>query len=88
MHDKRDTFVIEVMDYQHMSKDRSLGVSELSVSDLLQEGTDKKNKPWVSTGKRSRSDPLRIDGKQVVKGRIDYDVEFCGSILRLWRSRG
>lgn len=76
MHSKKDTFVVEVMDYQHMTKDRSLGVTELSVADLFHEGPDKKLKPWTSTGKRSRKESLKTDGKKTVKGQIDYDVEF------------
>ncbi|SCV70224.1 BQ2448_1618 [Microbotryum intermedium] len=76
IHSKKDTFVIECMDYQHLTKDRSLGVTELNVSDLLTEGEDKFNKPWVSTGKHSRKDGLRIDGKKTVKGSIEYEVEF------------
>ncbi|KDE05686.1 hypothetical protein MVLG_03920 [Microbotryum lychnidis-dioicae p1A1 Lamole] len=77
VHSKKDTFVIECMDYQHLTKDRSLGVTELNVSDLLTEGHDDQvNKPWVSTGKHSRKDGLRIDGKKTVKGSVEYDVEF------------
>ncbi|KAM0786716.1 hypothetical protein ACM66B_002158 [Microbotryomycetes sp. NB124-2] len=76
VHSKKDTFTVEVMDYQHMSKDRSLGVTELAVADLLQEGPDKTTKPWISTGKHSRKESLRIDGRKTVKGQIEYDVEF------------
>lgn len=77
VHSKKDVFVVEVMDYQHMTKDRSLGVTELSVADLLQEGPDKKLKPWTSTGKHARKDALKTDGKRTVKGQLVYDLEFC-----------
>lgn len=77
MHSKKDTFVVEVMDYQHLTKDRSLGVTDLSVADLVAEGPDKRTKPWIGTGKKARKDSLKIDGKRTVKGQIDYEVEFC-----------
>jgi hypothetical protein len=82
VHSKKDTFVVEVMDYQHMTKDRSLGVTDLAVSDLLAEGPDKKNKPWVSTGKQVLKAPLKTDGKSSIKGSIEYEVEFCMSRRR------
>ncbi|KAK4049600.1 Tricalbin-2 [Microbotryomycetes sp. JL201] len=77
VHSKKDVFVVEVMDYQHLSKDRSLGVTELTVADLLQEGSDKTVHPWISTGKHLRKESLRIDGRKAVKGLIEYEVEFC-----------
>lgn len=77
MHNKKDTFTVEVMDYQHLTKDRSLGVTDLSVADLVAEGPDKRTKPWIGTGKKARKDSLKVDGKRTVKGQIDYEVEFC-----------
>lgn len=77
VHSPRDVFTVEVMDYQHVSKDRSLGTTELEIGSLLQEGDDKKVSPWVSTGRKTRNDPLKIDNKRTVKGVIAYDVEFC-----------
>ncbi|KAK4047503.1 Tricalbin-2 [Microbotryomycetes sp. JL221] len=76
VHSPKDTFVVEVMDYQHMSKDRSLGVTDLTVADLVQKGSDKKQEPWTSTGKHVRREALRTDGKKSVKGHIEYEVEF------------
>lgn len=79
VHHQRDIYTLEVMDYQHMSKDRSLGVTELSITNLLKEGDDKETAPWVSTGRYSRTESLKIDGKRSVKGSIEYEVEFCES---------
>ena len=56
------------MDYEHTGKDRSLGIADFSVTDLLTEGTDKKLKPWLSTGKKVRRESLKTDGKKTVKG--------------------
>jgi hypothetical protein len=58
------------MDYQNVTKDRSLGVTDLSVADLLKAGEDKKLKPWVSTGPHEHRKQLQINGKKVFKGTL------------------
>ena len=35
IHSLRENLLLEVMDYQHLTKDRSLGTVELSVKDLI-----------------------------------------------------
>lgn len=62
------------MDYQNVTKDRSLGQADLKVKDLLVEGTDKKLKPWVSTGTHERVEKLASDGKRTVKGEGSCDI--------------
>ncbi|GEM08900.1 tricalbin [Rhodotorula toruloides] len=76
VHSPRDTFVIEVMDYNHNTKDRTLGQTEFSVSGILAEGPDKRNKPWLSTGKVSKTEMLKSDNKRTVKGNIEFEAEF------------
>ncbi|GAA5974459.1 hypothetical protein JCM11641_003227 [Rhodosporidiobolus odoratus] len=76
VHSPRDVFVLEVMDYQHLTKDRSLGSTEFSVQGLLQEGPDKQVKPWIGTGKLQKKEMLRSDGKRSVKGSLEFDAEF------------
>ncbi|GAA5849255.1 hypothetical protein JCM8547_006494 [Rhodosporidiobolus lusitaniae] len=75
-HSARDQFVIEVMDYQHLTKDRSLGSFEFSASGLIAEGPDKKTKPWIGTGKVERTEMLQQNGKRSVKGNISFSAEF------------
>ncbi|GAA6050737.1 hypothetical protein JCM3770_006601 [Rhodotorula araucariae] len=76
VHSPKDSFTIEVMDYQHMTKDRSLGLTDFSVAGLLTEGTDRKTKPWVGTGKVSRVEPLKTDGRRSIKGNLEFEAEF------------
>ncbi|BGP71461.1 Tricalbin-2 [Rhodotorula toruloides] len=76
VHSPRDSFVIEVMDYNHNTKDRTLGQTEFSVSGILAEGPDKRNKPWVGTGKVSKTEMLKSDNKRTVKGNIEFEAEF------------
>ncbi|BGP49470.1 Tricalbin-2 [Rhodotorula kratochvilovae] len=76
VHSPKDSFTIEVMDYQHMTKDRSLGLTDFSVAGLLGEGPDRKTKPWVGTGKVSRNEALKTDGRRSIKGNIEFEAEF------------
>lgn len=76
VHSPRDKFTIEVMDYQHNSKDRSLGLTEFAVEGLVAEGPDAKTQPWVSTGKVAKNDPLKSNGKRTVKGNVEFEAEF------------
>ena len=64
------------MDYQHTGRDRSLGSTELAVTGLVREGTDRVAAPWLSTGKHEANDTLKSDGKKTVKGTIYYEAEF------------
>lgn len=70
VHSPKDTFTLEVMDYQNLTKDRSLGTTEFSAASLIKEGEDKKNAPWLPTGKVDRKEMLRSDGKKTVKGSV------------------
>ncbi|BGO92542.1 hypothetical protein NBRC10512_000461 [Rhodotorula toruloides] len=76
VHSPRDSFVIEVMDYNHNTKDRTLGQTEFSVSGILAEGPDKRNRPWIGTGKVSKTEMLKSDNKRTVKGNIEFEAEF------------
>ncbi|GAA6043375.1 hypothetical protein JCM8097_005289 [Rhodosporidiobolus ruineniae] len=75
VHSPRDNYTIEVMDYQHLTKDRSLGTVEFVVTGLVAEGPDRKTKPWVGTGKVEKREMLRQPRKGV-KGDIQFEAEF------------
>ncbi|KAI0706072.1 tricalbin [Cytidiella melzeri] len=72
VHSLKESMMLECMDYQHLTKDRSLGYVEVKVSELAQadEGSS-----YVSTGKRIGEDPLRL-GKGIQKGTLHYEAEF------------
>lgn len=70
VHSAKDVFTVEVMDYQHMTKDRSLGTSLLDVAPLIAVGTDKVRAPYLSTGKANQTTSLRSGAKSVVKGSV------------------
>ncbi|KAI0080049.1 tricalbin [Panus rudis PR-1116 ss-1] len=77
-HTLRETMLLECMDYQHLTKDRSLGYVELKVADLAQ-ATEDKEKPYISTGKKLHADPIKLD-RNSFKGQLHYEAEFVPAI--------
>lgn len=58
------------MDYQHLTKDRSLGSTELTVAPYLVAGEDKKNLPWKSTGTFAKKEVLKTEPHGNVHGKF------------------
>lgn len=81
VHNLNETLVLDVMDYQHHSKDRSLGVARLKVEDVATKGSDETEHPYLSTGSVDRSDRLTTyhQGK-VGKGILFYEAIFYPTI--------
>ncbi|KAF9023422.1 tricalbin [Hymenopellis radicata] len=75
VHSLKETMLLECMDYQHLTKDRSLGSVELRVSELASENDDPKF-PFKSTGVKEATDPLRLDKDGTFKGQLHYRAEF------------
>jgi hypothetical protein len=78
VHSLRETLYLECMDYQHLTKDRSLGFVELPVAGLAKPTEDVRT-PYAGTGKREVADPLRLDKGQV-KGELHYTAEFIPAL--------
>ena len=67
------------MDYQNLTKDRSLGTVELKVSELAREvmaGAGDSRFSFESTGKMDKSEPIRLDRGNQYKGQLHYLAEF------------
>ncbi|KAK0208431.1 C2 domain-containing protein [Desarmillaria ectypa] len=75
VHSLKETMLLECMDYQHLTRDRSLGSVELRVSELVKESEDKMY-PFQSTGVKTVTDPLHLDGVNAFKGNLHYTAEF------------
>ncbi|EKM60795.1 uncharacterized protein PHACADRAFT_246931 [Phanerochaete carnosa HHB-10118-sp] len=73
VHSLKETMMLECMDYQHLTKDRTLGLVELKVSDLAEpvEGSQ----TYSSKGKQIREDPIKLD-KGTYKGKLFYEAQF------------
>ncbi|KAI0374503.1 tricalbin [Pilatotrama ljubarskyi] len=76
VHSLKETMLLECMDYQHLTKDRSLGYTELKVADLAKP-TDAEAGEFLyeSTGKREAEEPLKL-GNGAFKGKLHYVAEF------------
>ncbi|KOS18733.1 Uncharacterized protein ESCO_000750 [Escovopsis weberi] len=70
----RDVVTLEVMDEESVGKDRSLGVVDLSLTDLIQR--DEAGEYLVHSTKQFRQDGLRLHGKGMIKGTIVYSASF------------
>ncbi|KAI0639057.1 tricalbin [Trametes polyzona] len=76
VHSLKETMLLECMDYQHLTKDRSLGYTELKVSDLARPSAAETGEfLYESTGKREAQEPLKL-GNGAFKGRLHYVAEF------------
>ena len=75
MHTTREKFTIEVMDEEHLGKDRSLGHIELSASDFIRQ--DENGEYLVNEQGQVRSEPLRLNSKS--KGTLNYTCSFYPS---------
>ncbi|TBU34912.1 tricalbin [Dichomitus squalens] len=76
VHSLKETMLLECMDYQHLTKDRSLGYTELKVSDLAKpiEGGSGEFL-YESTGVKEAEDAIKI-GNNAFKGKLVYTAEF------------
>lgn len=74
VHSPRERLVLEVMDWQNLTKDRSLGLTEISAADYVQQGDDGEYE--VHSHQRPRSEPLRMHGGGPPKGTLNFTVAF------------
>jgi Ca2+-dependent lipid-binding protein len=74
VHSQRERIMLEVMDYQNIGKDRTLGFVEISTADYVEKGDDGEYE--VHDSKRQRSEPLRQLGGGSPKGKLNFTVAF------------
>ncbi|KAF8320471.1 tricalbin [Clavulina sp. PMI_390] len=75
VHSMNEVLVLETMDYQHMTKDRTLGYVELGVKEIARQNSGSTEYPFESLGKSNRADPIRQQGN-LYKGTLHYVAEF------------
>ncbi|KAI9759882.1 MAG: hypothetical protein M4579_002007 [Chaenotheca gracillima] len=74
MHSTSEKLTLEVMDQENLGKDRTLGSIEMAAADYVRqtEGGE-----YVPTGGRQKmSDGLRMNGRGLAKGTLNYTVSF------------
>lgn len=74
VHSAREQLTIDVMDYQSVGKDRSLGLIGISAADYVHEAANGEYE--VHDQKRPMSEPLRMNGKGNPKGILNFTVGF------------
>ena len=72
--------MLECMDYQHLTKDRPLGSTELAISELAVPAPEDTRYPYRSNGVKTFSAPFRQDGGNVFKGTLHYTAEFIPAL--------
>ena len=78
VHSPRERLTLEVMDYQNIGKDRSLGLVDLSAADYVQQGPN--GEYLVNDEKRLHKAPLKMLGKGSPKGVLTYTAAFYPTI--------
>lgn len=77
VHSLRETLLLECMDYQHLTKDRSLGSVELNVTNLATEADSEDPKfKYTSLGRKEHTEPIHLDKGNVYKGNLHYVAQF------------
>ncbi|KAG8962436.1 hypothetical protein FRC03_004243 [Tulasnella sp. 419] len=79
VHSLREVMLLNIMDYQNLTKDRSLGTVELKVADLAKEDPETKEYPFASTGRQQRKERVELD-KGTYKGTLEFEAEFVPSL--------
>lgn len=74
MHSARERLTLEVMDEEHVGNDRSLGLIELAAAEYIHQDDNGEYKVYGS--RRQMSEPLRMKGKGVPKGTLNFTVSF------------
>lgn len=75
IHNTRENLMLELMDYQNIGKDRTLGHVEVKASDYVTV-TDDLKFPYQSKGSQVRSDKIKLDKANQYKGTLNYEIDF------------
>ncbi|WVQ85964.1 hypothetical protein IAT38_008132 [Cryptococcus sp. DSM 104549] len=75
IHSLRESFILELMDYQNIGKDRTLGYVELNVNEYIEQSGDAAY-PYKSKGAQNRRDKIRLDKANHFKGELIYSADF------------
>lgn len=79
VHSIKENLILEVMDYQSITKDRTLGFTQIDLVKLAKPATDLavKDQPvWESTGKHIAEEPLQSFDRKSAKGFLVYEADF------------
>lgn len=75
VHHLKISYIFELMDYQNIGKDRSLGFVDLKLSDYIEESGDSAY-PYKSKGRKQLAEKIRLDKANHFKGTLHFDIDF------------
>lgn len=75
VHHLKISYIFELMDYQNIGKDRSLGFVDLKLSDYIEESGDSAY-PYKSKGHKQLAEKIRLDKANHFKGTLHFDIDF------------
>lgn len=76
VHSTKERLVLELMDYQNIGKDRTLGSVSILAGDFITETEDNQEFPYQSTGHKTLSERIRLDKNNQYKGTLNFEVDF------------
>lgn len=76
VHTLRERLTLELMDYQNVGKDRTLGMINLEVGAFAVENAGNNEFPYASTGPKALSERIWVDKDKAYKGQLVLDVDF------------
>jgi Ca2+-dependent lipid-binding protein len=75
VHHLKISYILELMDYQNIGKDRSLGFVDLKLSDYIEETGDQAY-PYRSKGHKVLAEKIRLDKANHYKGTLHFEMDF------------
>ncbi|WWC92373.1 uncharacterized protein L201_007330 [Kwoniella dendrophila CBS 6074] len=76
IHSLRENLILELMDYQNIGKDRTLGYVEIKASEFAEADPDDIQYPYISKGPQIRKDRIKLEKHNQYKGELLYEVDF------------
>ncbi|KAL7422727.1 Tricalbin-2 [Cryptotrichosporon argae] len=75
VHGTRERLMLELMDYQNIGKDRSLGHVEVQVGDFVEADLQNAKYPYKGTGRIAKTERIRLDAT-TYKGQLFFEADF------------
>jgi Ca2+-dependent lipid-binding protein len=75
VHHLKISYILELMDYQNIGKDRSLGFVDLKLSDYIEETGDQAY-PYRSKGPKTLAERISLDKANHYKGTLHFEMDF------------